>query len=243
LPDIVKNFVKYDKGLVLVTGPTGSGKTTTLASLINLILTTYRKHVITIEDPIEFVFKHGKGIVNQRQLEVDTRSFYRALKSALREKPDVILVGELRDPETMEVALTAAETGHLVFSTLHTNSAIETINRIVSVFPSTKQDQIRTQLSFVLKGVISQKLLKRRDRQGRVLAAEVMVPNNAIKSLIRDNKIEQIRNYINPGNDTGILMEESLARLARMGMVEYEEALMVANDKKYFENLYRRIRV
>jgi twitching motility protein PilT len=241
LPEIIKTFAHKTKGLVLVTGPTGSGKSTTLASLINIVNKTYSYHIITIEDPIEFVYEHDKSIVTQRELGSDTKSFARALKSALREDPDVILVGEMRDPETIEAALTAAETGHLVFSTLHTNSAVETINRIVDVFPADKQSQIRTQLSFVLVGTVAQKLLKRRDGTGRVAAVEVFIPTPAIRNLIRENKLHQIYSLMQTGQaSTGMItLNQHLAQLYLDGLVDLEEAKRVSPDPKELETLIR----
>ena len=241
LPEIIKTFAHKTKGLVLVTGPTGSGKSTTLASLIDIINNTYDYHIITIEDPIEFVYEHKRSLVTQRELGSDTKSFARALKSALREDPDVILVGEMRDPETIEAALTAAETGHLVFSTLHTNSAIETINRIVDVFPAEKQSQIRTQLSFVLVGTVAQKLLKRKDGRGRVAAVEVFIPTPAIRNLIRENKLHQIYSLMQTGQaSTGMItLNQSLAQLYLSGLIDIEEAKRVSPDVKELENLIR----
>ncbi|MEO2068402.1 MAG: type IV pilus twitching motility protein PilT [Desulfurobacteriaceae bacterium] len=244
LPPVIETFAHKDKGLVLVTGPTGSGKSTTLASLINIINETYPYHIITIEDPIEFVYEHQKSMVSQRELGVDTKSFANALRAALREDPDVILVGEMRDPETIEAALTAAETGHLVFSTLHTNSTIETINRIVDVFPPEKQAQVRTQLSFVLVGAVAQKLLRRKDGKGRVAAVEVFIPTPAIKNLIRENKLHQIYSLMQTGQATTgmITMNQSLAKLYAEGIIDLEEAKKVSPDVKELESLIRTFR-
>nr|WP_274596757.1 type IV pilus twitching motility protein PilT [Desulfurobacterium thermolithotrophum] len=241
LPPVVESFAHKDKGLVLVTGPTGSGKSTTLASLIDIINETYPYHIITIEDPIEFVYEHKKSLVTQRELGVDTKSFANALRASLREDPDVILVGEMRDPETIEAALTAAETGHLVFSTLHTNSTVETINRIVDVFPAEKQAQVRTQLSFVLVGAVAQKLLKRRDRKGRVAAVEVFIPTPAIRNLIRENKLHQVYSLMQTGqSSTGMItMNQSLARLYIEGVITLEEAKKVSPDVKELESLIK----
>jgi len=241
LPSIIKSFAHKDRGLVLVTGPTGSGKSTTLASLIKIINETYPYHVITIEDPIEFIYKHNRSLISQRELGSDTKSFARALRAALREDPDVILVGEMRDPETIEAALTAAETGHLVFSTLHTNSTIETINRIVDVFPAEKQAQIRTQLSFVLVGAVAQKLIKRKDGRGRVAATEVFIPTPAIRNLIRENKLHQIYSMMQTGQAaTGMItMNQSLAKLVTEGIIDTEEAKKISPDTKELETLIK----
>jgi len=241
LPSVIKNFAHKDKGLVLVTGPTGSGKSTTLASLIKIINDTYPYHIITIEDPIEFVYEHNKSLITQREIGSDTKSFARALRAALREDPDVILVGEMRDPETIEAALTAAETGHLVFSTLHTNSTIETINRIVDVFPAEKQAQIRTQLSFVLVGAVAQKLIPRKDGKGRVVASEVFIPTPAIRNLIRENKLHQIYSLMQTGQaSTGMVtMNQSLAKLVYQGIIDIEEAKKISPDIKELETLLR----
>ncbi len=241
LPPVVENFAHKDKGLVLVTGPTGSGKSTTLASLINIINETYPYHIITIEDPIEFIYEHKKSLVTQRELGVDTKSFANALRAALREDPDVILVGEMRDPETIEAALTAAETGHLVFSTLHTNSTIETINRIIDAFPPEKQVQARIQLSFVLVGAIAQKLLRRKDGKGRVAAVEVFIPTPAIRNLIRENKLHQIYSLMQTGQAaTGMItMNQSLAKLYIEGLITLEEAKKVSPDVRELESLIK----
>jgi twitching motility protein PilT len=225
-------------GLVLVTGPTGSGKTTTLATLINYINETFPHHIITIENPIEYVFHHRKSIVNQREIGEDVHSFADALRAALREDPDVILVGEMRDLETIEIALRAAETGHLVFGTLHTNTAISTITRIIDVFPPNQQEQIRIQLSFVLQGVISQRLVPKIGG-GRVLAYELLIPNTAIRSLIRENKLQQIYSIMQSGQaETGMqTMNQSLASLYRSGLITLEDAYKYSPDIKELERL------
>ena len=199
LPSSVDTLVNRPNGLVLVTGPTGSGKSTTLASMVDAINTTHRGHIITIEDPIEFVHSHKKCIVNQREVGADTHGFANALRYILRQDPDVVLVGEIRDLETMEATLRIAETGHLALATLHTNNAIQTIHRILDFFPSRQQDMVRTQLSFVLEGVISQQLLARQDGQGRVLACEVLIANSAIRNLIREDKTHQIYSHLQMG--------------------------------------------
>jgi twitching motility protein PilT len=212
LPPVVADLCNRPKGLVLVTGPTGSGKSTTLATMIDKINRERAEHIVTIEDPIEFVHAHKRSVVNQRELFADTHSFKAALKSVLRQDPDKVLIGEMRDLETIEAALTIAETGHLTFATLHTNSAVQTINRVVDVFPPHQQPQIRAQLSFVLEGVLCQMLLPRANGQGRVLALEVMMPNAAIRNLIREEKIHQIYGMMQAGKErTGMLtMNESL---------------------------------
>ena len=225
-------------GLVLVTGPTGSGKTTTLAALINYINENFPYHIITIEDPIEYVFPHKKSIVNQREIGEDVYSFADALRAALREDPDVILVGEMRDLETIEIALRAAETGHLVFGTLHTNTAISTITRIIDVFPPEQQEQVRIQLSFVLQGVISQRLLPKIGG-GRVLAYELMIPNTAIRNLIRENKLQQIYAIMQSGQaQTGMqTMNQSLYGLYRAGLISLEDAYKYSPDIKELERM------
>ena len=199
LPQVVAELCERPKGLILVTGPTGSGKSTTLATMVDKINRERAEHIITIEDPIEFVHQHKKCVVNQRELYADTRSFKSALKSVLREDPDKVLVGEMRDLETIEAALTIAETGHLTFATLHTNSAVQTINRIIDVFPPHQQPQVRAQLSFTLEAVMCQMLLPRANGQGRVLVLEIMIPNAAIRNLIREEKIHQIYSQMQVG--------------------------------------------
>jgi twitching motility protein PilT len=238
LPQKVLELCHRSMGLVLVTGPTGSGKTTTLATLINYINETFPHHIITIEDPIEYVFHHKKSIVNQREIGEDVDNFADALRAALREDPDVILVGEMRDLETIEIALRAAETGHLVFGTLHTNTAISTITRIVDVFPPEQQEQIRIQLSFVLQGVISQRLIPKIGG-GRVLAYELLIPNTAIRSLIRENKLQQIYSIMQSGQaETGMqTMNQSLASLYRSGLITLEDAFRYSPDVKELERM------
>lgn len=241
LPPVVKDLIHKRQGLILVTGPTGSGKSTTLAAMIQQINLTYAYHILTIEDPIEYVFRHGKSIINQREVGSDTLSFANALRSALREDPDIVMVGEMRDLETIQTVLTLAETGHLVFATLHTNSAAQTIDRIVDVFPPHQQPQVRIQLASVLLAVISQRLLRRADGKGRVLAAEVMIANQAIRSLIREGKTHQILSHVQMGAAEGMQpMDKALASLVRRGLVEYEEALHYAsslNDFNRYINL------
>jgi len=212
LPKVVADLCERPKGLLLVTGPTGSGKSTTLATMIDKVNRERPEHIVTIEDPIEYVHQHKKCVVNQRELHADTYSFKAALKSVLRQDPDKVLIGEMRDLETIEAALTIAETGHLTFGTLHTNSAVQTINRIIDVFPPHQQPQIRAQLSVVLEGVMCQMLLRRANGQGRVLALEIMVPNAAIRNLIREDKIHQIYGMMQAGKEKSGMqtMNESL---------------------------------
>jgi len=232
LPPILEQFTGQSQGFVIITGPTGSGKSTTLAALIDEINTNKRCHIITIEDPIEYVFEHKKSIVSQRELGQDTNTFSRALRSSLREDPDVVLVGEMRDLETIDAALTLAETGHLVFTTLHTNSSAQTADRIVSVFPPHQQQQIRSQLASVLLGVVSQRLIPRA-KGGRVLAAEIMVVNSAIRNLIRDNKIYQIPNIIQTSASEGMIsLDKVLAELVSRGEISLEDALTWSLDPK-----------
>ncbi|WP_457624695.1 type IV pilus twitching motility protein PilT [Persephonella sp.] len=239
----VKELCRKSMGLVLVTGPTGSGKTTTLASMIDYINTNFPYHIITIEDPIEYLFPHKKSLVAQREVGNDTASFSIALKYALREDPDVILVGEMRDLETIRAALTAAETGHLVFATLHTNTAIQTINRIINVFPENEQDQIRTELSFVLQGVISQRLLPRIGG-GRVLIHEVLIPTTGIRNLIRENKIHQIYGLMQSGQvGTGMqTMNQSIFRAIKEGLITEEDGMKVSPEPQELERMLKTLR-
>ncbi len=241
LPPIVETFTAKTKGLYLATGSTGSGKSTTLASLLDLINERYNYHILTIEDPIEYLHKHKKSLVTQREIGYDAKSFSQALRSALREDPDVIMVGEMRDPETIQIALTAAETGHLVFSTLHTVGAAKSIDRIVDAFPANSHNQIRTQLATVLEGVISQQLIPRKDCAGMVLASEVMVTNSAIKNLIREGKHYQINSVIQTGQAQGMqLLESDLARLASAGLIEESDAAYLALDQKILAQFLNR---
>ena len=220
LPPVVAEFANKPRGLVLVTGPTGSGKSTTLASLIDMINTNREEHIMTIEDPIEFLHQHKKCIVNQRELGSDATSFADALKAALRQDPDVILVGEMRDLETISTAITAAETGHLVFATLHTQDTPQTIDRIVDVFPSAQQGQIRAMLSVALQGIMTQTLLPTADGSGRCCAVEVLVPTSAVRNLIREAKSHQIYSVLQTGGSFGMqTMDASLAQLVRAGKV------------------------
>jgi twitching motility protein PilT len=239
LPESVSALARKTKGLILVTGPTGSGKSTTLASMIDQINSERACHILTLEDPIEYLHRHKKSIVNQREIGHDTKSYSNALRAALREDPDVILVGEMRDMETIAIAVTAAETGHLVLSTLHTIGAANTIDRIVDVFPPHQQQQIRVQLSMVLQGVISQQLLARRDGPGRVVAVEIMILNSAIRNLIREGKIHQINSIIQTGGKFGMqTMDSSLAALCNKGIISREDALTYAVDQ---DNIMRLI--
>lgn len=238
LPDVIATFAEKHKGLILVTGPTGSGKSTTLASLIDIINSTQERHIITLEDPIEYVHHHKKGIVNQREVGSDTESFHAALRATLRQDPDVILVGEMRDPETVSIALTAAETGHLVFSTLHTVGSAKTIDRIVDMFPATQQQQIRTQLSTVCEGVISQQLIQTIDGRNRVAALEVMISTSAIKNLIRENKTYQIQNIIQTSSKLGMQsMDQELVNLYRKGSISKENVLSRCSNYEYTSRL------
>lgn len=233
LPPVVAEISKRPRGLVLVTGPTGSGKTTTLASMIDAINQTRHDHIITIEDPIEYIHPHKNCVVNQREVGSDTHSFKKALKSILRQDPDVVLLGELRDLETIEAALTIAETGHLCFATLHTNGCVQTINRMVDVFPTNQQAQVRTQLSFVLEGVLSQTLIPKASGTGRVLALEVMVPNVAIRSLIRDDKVHQIYSQMQMGQEKYGMqtMNQSLFSLYHKKLITYEAAMARSSEQ------------
>ncbi len=226
LPSTLKELAHKPRGLILVCGPTGSGKSTTLAAMINEINSTRSEHILTIEDPIEFVHPHKYSVVAQRELGMDTKSFAFALKSALREDPDVILVGEMRDHETMQLAVTAAETGHLVFATLHTNSASQTVDRIVDVFPPGQQEQIRIQLSNNLEGVVVQQLLRRANQPGRVCALEIMMASPAVRNLIREGKSHQINSMIQISNNIGMqTMDQHLRDLYAKGLITYDDAV------------------
>ena len=239
VPPVVAQLAKKPRGLILVTGPTGSGKSTTLASIIDTINRERNEHIVTIEDPIEYLHPHKGCIVNQREIGADTNSFKAALKYILRQDPDVVLIGELRDLETIEAALTVAETGHLAFATLHTNSAIQTINRIVDVFPPYQQSQIRQQLSFVLEAVMCQTLLPRANGPGRALALEVMVPNAAIRALMRDDKIHQIYSSMQMGQGKSGMqtMNQCLAALVMKRLVDPEVAKGRSPDVEELQSL------
>jgi len=228
------------KGLVLVTGATGSGKSTTLAAMVDYINNTRNAHVVTIEDPIEFVHKNKKCLFNQREVGTDTHSFPKALRSVLREDPDVILIGEMRDQETISAALTLAETGHLTFGTLHTSDCVQTVNRIIDVFPAYQQQQIRTQLSFTIQAVFCQQLLPRASGKGRVLVAEVMVANAAVRALIRDDKAHQIYSIIQTCGKLGMTtMNASLCQLYRAGMISFEDALGHSTETEELKRMFQ----
>ena len=232
LPPIVSELAKKPRGLILVTGPTGSGKSTTLASIIDKVNTERRDHIVTIEDPIEYLHPHKGCLVNQREIGADTRSFKNALKYVLRQDPDVVLIGEMRDLETIEAALTLGETGHLCFATLHTNSCVQTINRIIDVFPPYQQTQVRAQLSFVLEGVLSQTLIPRASGKGRALSLEIMVPNPAIRNLIREDKLHQIYSQMQVGQEKFGMqtMNQSLFSLYQRRIINLDDAMGRSSD-------------
>jgi len=235
LPNVVAQLADRPRGLVLVTGPTGSGKSTTLAAMIDKINKELKGHIITVEDPIEFIHRHQACIVNQREVGTDTNSFQAALKYALRQDPDVVLIGEMRDLETIQAALTIAETGHLAFATLHTNSAAESINRIIDVFPSHQQSQVRAQLAFVLEGVLTQTLLQRAKGRGRVMAAEIMICTPAIRALIRDDKVHQIESSMQAGKKYGMqTLNDALYQLYMAREVSKDECLRVTSKPNDF---------
>jgi twitching motility protein PilT len=242
LPQVLATLAERPRGLVLVTGPTGSGKSTTLAAMIDKINNERREHILTIEDPIEYIHQHKGCLVNQREVHSDTHGFSNALRAALREDPDIVLIGELRDLETIESALRIAETGHLTFATLHTNSAAQTINRIIDVFPAHQQGQIRTQLSLVLEGIVCQALLPKADGTGRVMALEVMIPTPAIRNLIRDDKVHQIYSTMQTGQEKlGMqTMNQSLATLYQKRLISLEAALGASSLKDELEQMIAR---
>ncbi len=227
LPEVVNDLVKRPRGLILCTGPTGSGKSTTLAAMVDRINSERFDHIITVEDPIEYLHGHKKCLINQREVHADTASFKAALRYVLRQDPDVVLIGEMRDLETIEAALTVSETGHLTLATLHTNSAVQTINRIIDVFPPHQQEQIRVQLSFVLEGILSQQLIAKKSGKGRALAIELLVPNAAIRNLIREDKIHQIYSMMQTGQGKFGMqtMNQSLVELYAKGHISYEDAV------------------
>jgi twitching motility protein PilT len=240
LPPVAQDIVKLPKGLVLVTGPTGSGKSSTLAAMIDWINTNHQHHIMTIEDPIEYVHTHKSSIVNQREVGTDTHTFATALKYALRQDPDVILIGEMRDLETINAALTIAETGHLVFATLHTVDAIQTINRIIDVFPASQQQQVRAQISFVLQAVLSQQLLPKAYGSGRVIAVEVLIPTAAVRNLIREEKIHQIYSAMQTGTEYGMsTMNQALFELYQKQLVSYNEIFSRTLDPKELQRMVK----
>ena len=232
LPPVVASFAEKPRGLILVTGPTGSGKSTTLASILDKINQEKRMHILTIEDPIEYLHPHKNCLVNQREVGADTKGFKTALRYVLRQDPDVVLIGEMRDLETIEAALTISETGHLALATLHTNGCVQTINRIVDVFPPHQQSQIRAQLSFVLAGIISQQLIPHASGRGRAMAMEVLVPNPAIRNLIREDKVHQLYSAMQVGQSRSFMqtMNQSLFKLYRAGEITLEDALARSSD-------------
>jgi twitching motility protein PilT len=242
LPPVLATLAERPRGLVLVTGPTGSGKSTTLAAMLDKINTERREHILTIEDPIEFVHKHKGCLVNQREVHSDTNSFSNALRAALREDPDIVLIGEMRDLETVEAALKIAETGHLTFGTLHTNSAAQTINRIIDIFPANQQSQIRTQLSLVLEGIVCQALLPKADRKGRVASLEIMIPTPAIRNLIRDDKIHQIYGVMQSGQEKLGMQtaNQSLASLYQKKLITLETAMISSSNKDELQDMINR---
>jgi len=244
LPDVLQEFTKKPRGFVLVTGPTGSGKSTTLAAMLDLINESRQEHILTIEDPIEFLHRHKRCIVNQRELGADSKTFGLGLKAALRQDPDVILVGEMRDLETISTALTAAETGHLVFATLHTQDTAQTVDRIVDVFPPEQQQQVRVQLSVALQGIVTQQLLPRADGRGRVAAVELLVPTPAVRNLIREGKTHQIYSALQTGGQFGMqTMDASLAELVRDQKITRELAESRSGTPEELRRLMGTVRV
>jgi twitching motility protein PilT len=242
MPALIAGVTKKPRGFVLVTGPTGSGKSTTLAALINIINETRQDHIITVEDPIEYLHQHKKCIVNQREVGSDTKSFSEALKYVLRQDPDVILIGEMRDMETIGAALTAAETGHLVFATLPTQDAAQTVDRIIDVFPPYQQQQIRIQLAGTLQAVVSQQLLPTRDGRGRVVACEIMMPTPGIRNMIREAKTHQISNAMQTGSQHGMTtMDQSLAELFKRGLISFDTAVARSIDPADLKQLLGRV--
>ncbi len=242
LPPVVRRLCDKPRGLVLVTGPTGSGKSTTLATMLDVVNQTRHEHIITIEDPIEFLHGHKKCLVNQREVHNDTHSFPDALRAALREDPDVVLIGEMRDLETIESALRIAETGHLTFATLHTNSAASSINRIIDVFPAHQQSQVRAQLSMVLEGILCQSLLPRADGQGRVLVMEILIPNAAVRNLIREDKVHQIYSAMQSGQDKFGMQtfNQSLFNLYHRGAITLELAMSRSSNTDELQDMVNR---
>ncbi|HEY1275896.1 MAG TPA: type IV pilus twitching motility protein PilT [Thermoleophilaceae bacterium] len=244
LPSVLEDFTKKPRGFVLVTGPTGSGKSTTLAAMLDLINETRHEHILSIEDPIEFLHRHKRCIVNQRELGADSKSFALGLKAALRQDPDVILVGEMRDLETISTALTAAETGHLVFATLHTQDTAQTVDRVVDVFPPEQQQQVRVQLSVALQGIVTQQLLPKADGQGRVCACEVLVPTPAVRNLIREGKTHQIYSALQTGGQFGMqTMDAALSQLVREHKITRELAEARSSTPEELRRLMGTVRV
>ena len=239
IPPIVTELLKKPKGLVLVTGPTGTGKSTTLAAMIDKINNERNAHIITIEDPIEYLHRHKNCIVNQREVNSDTKTFGHALRHVLRQDPDIILIGEMRDLETIQAALLTAETGHLTFATLHTNSCVETINRVIDVFPPHQQQQVRTQLSFVLEGILSQQLLPKLGGKGRALAMEVLIPNPAIRNLVREDKIQQIYSLMQVGQAKFGMqtMNQALLSLVKRRLISVEDAMERSHNLDEFRQM------
>lgn len=241
LPAIIKKLGEKPRGLILVTGPTGSGKTTTLATLIEQINNQRRCHIITLEDPIEYLFHHKKAIINQREIYKDTHSFAQGLKYILRQDPDVILIGEMRDLETIQAALTISETGHLVLASLHTPNTIQSINRIVDVFPPYQQHQVRLQLSFILEGILAQQLLTKCNEKGRIVAVEILIPTPAIRNLIREDKLHQIYSCLQTGYQYGMqTMNYALAQLWLKGLVSYEEIISRTSDLQELQEIIKK---
>lgn len=240
--ELCEQLCNKPKGLILVTGSTGSGKSTTLAAMIDFINRSHNNHIMIIEDPIEFVHRNKSCLINQREVGADTRGFYEALRTVLRQDPNVIMVGEMRDQQTIAAALTIAETGHLTFATLHTNDVVQTINRIIDVFPSHQQDQIRTQLSFTLEAVFCQQLVPRADGRGRALACEIMIANQAVRALIRENKAHQLASIIQTGGRHGMkTMNQALFDLYRQHLITYDEALSRTTDPEDLKRIFQKI--
>jgi twitching motility protein PilT len=242
LPSVLATLAERPRGLVLITGPTGSGKSTTLAAMIDKINAERHDHILTIEDPIEYIHQHKNCLVNQREVHSDTGSFTNALRAALREDPDIVLIGEMRDLETVEAALKIAETGHLTFGTLHTNSAAQTINRIIDIFPANQQAQIRTQLSLVLEGIVCQALLPKADGKGRVCSLEIMIPNSAIRNMIRDDKVHQIYGAMQTGQEKQGMQtaNQSLASLYMKRLITLDIAMGASSNKEELQDMINR---
>jgi twitching motility protein PilT len=241
MPEMLYDFTKVSQGLFLVVGPVGHGKSTTLSALINEVNHTQEKHIITIEDPIEFVYKQDRCIINQREVFQDSKNFQLALKSVFREDANVVLIGEMRDLDTISTALTAAETGHLIFATLHTNDSAQTIDRIIDVFPANQQNQVRSQLASVLLAVVSQRLIEKVDG-GRIPACEILVNNHAVENLIREAKTYQLDNIIETSSDQGMItMDRSLVNLVKQGLISVDSALTYCKDRKNFEAMLKRL--